>query len=249
MNLKSAVTAALSGGLALMGASALSGSAEAALHGFCSTTAPCSDNGTNTPTSMDPPMFGFSAGATSDTGLLVILMLVPDNDNPTPYTLSGPLLGSKTQQIVQFKAPFAWDNPSESFDKWLGMPLGTSPDNALSDFLPATQALDPGATGYFVYDEHVGDFTLPSDADTSNSDLLTLNKALPEGSYVYGLLANTSTGDIMTVSSGAIFVDPASRDPAAPEPSTWAMMLLGFAGLAFAGYRSTQGRAGFGLRA
>ena len=28
-----------------------------------------------------------------------------------------------------------------------------------------------------------------------------------------------------------------------PEPSTWAMMLLGFAGLGFAGYRSTRRRA------
>jgi hypothetical protein len=29
-----------------------------------------------------------------------------------------------------------------------------------------------------------------------------------------------------------------------PEPSTWAMILLGFAGLGFAGYRnSTNGRA------
>jgi hypothetical protein len=31
---------------------------------------------------------------------------------------------------------------------------------------------------------------------------------------------------------------------AAPEPSTWAMMLLGFAGLGFAGYRSTRRSAG-----
>ncbi|HWY80433.1 MAG TPA: PEPxxWA-CTERM sorting domain-containing protein, partial [Roseiarcus sp.] len=34
---------------------------------------------------------------------------------------------------------------------------------------------------------------------------------------------------------------------AVPEPSTWAMMLVGFAGLGFAGYRSTQ-RASDGLR-
>jgi hypothetical protein len=27
---------------------------------------------------------------------------------------------------------------------------------------------------------------------------------------------------------------------AAPEPSTWAMMLIGFAGLALAGYRRTK---------
>jgi hypothetical protein len=28
-----------------------------------------------------------------------------------------------------------------------------------------------------------------------------------------------------------------------PEPSTWAMMVLGFAGLGFAGYRRARGRA------
>jgi PEP-CTERM motif len=31
---------------------------------------------------------------------------------------------------------------------------------------------------------------------------------------------------------------------AVPEPSTWAMMLVGFAGLGFAGHRSTRRRAG-----
>ena len=36
---------------------------------------------------------------------------------------------------------------------------------------------------------------------------------------------------------------------AVPEPSTWAMMLLGFAGLGFAGHRSTRRAAAIGLRA
>ena len=36
---------------------------------------------------------------------------------------------------------------------------------------------------------------------------------------------------------------------AVPEPSTWAMMLVGFAGLGFAGHRSTRRRAAVGLRA
>ncbi len=31
-------------------------------------------------------------------------------------------------------------------------------------------------------------------------------------------------------------------DPVVPEPSTWAMMLLGFAGLGYAGYRSRRAR-------
>src|ERR1700677_4605761 len=33
---------------------------------------------------------------------------------------------------------------------------------------------------------------------------------------------------------------PVSVTTAAPEPSTWAMILLGFAGLGFAGYRRTR---------
>ena len=36
---------------------------------------------------------------------------------------------------------------------------------------------------------------------------------------------------------------------AVPEPSTWAMMLVGFAGLGFAGHRSTQRRAAVPPRA
>jgi hypothetical protein len=33
--------------------------------------------------------------------------------------------------------------------------------------------------------------------------------------------------------------------PAIPEPSTWVMMLLGFAGLGFAGYRVSRKTAAF----
>jgi PEP-CTERM motif len=35
---------------------------------------------------------------------------------------------------------------------------------------------------------------------------------------------------------------------AVPEPSTWAMMLLGFAGLGYAGYRSSQKTGAVSLR-
>jgi hypothetical protein len=37
---------------------------------------------------------------------------------------------------------------------------------------------------------------------------------------------------------------PLSQSSTVPEPSTWAMMLVGFAGLAFAGYRARMGLAG-----
>jgi hypothetical protein len=41
-------------------------------------------------------------------------------------------------------------------------------------------------------------------------------------------------------SSGATFSIPVLTPVAAPEPSTWAMMLLGFAGLGYVGYRRTR---------
>ena len=48
---------------------------------------------------------------------------------------------------------------------------------------------------------------------------------------VADLLGNKGTGDVggMTGTLSAV-----------PEPSTWAMMLLGFAGLGFAGYRKAR---------
>jgi PEP-CTERM motif len=50
----------------------------------------------------------------------------------------------------------------------------------------------------------------------------------------------TTTPDIGTDGKFTLAVNSAI-----PEPSTWAMMLLGFAGLGFAGYRQRQKFAGF----
>jgi len=49
-----------------------------------------------------------------------------------------------------------------------------------------------------------------------------------------GPLSFDSSGDVQFSSSGA---------SAVPEPSTWAMMLIGFAGLGFAGYRRAKNAA------
>ena len=69
----------------------------------------------------------------------------------------------------------------------------------------------------------------------ASRDLLTLNKGLLQGSYVVAFLDLSNA----TANCGAIF--ETGRAPATPEPSTWAMLLLGFAGLGFAGYRKAQG--------
>jgi PEP-CTERM motif len=47
-------------------------------------------------------------------------------------------------------------------------------------------------------------------------------------------------GDISFIDEGTATVAAFAPAPGVPEPSTWAMMLLGFAGLSFAGYRKTR---------
>lgn len=62
-----------------------------ALHGFCfSPTPTCSDNGTNTPTSTNPPNFGF-AYSTKGTasGNYILAFLAPNMQDPSSIVVSG----------------------------------------------------------------------------------------------------------------------------------------------------------------
>jgi hypothetical protein len=51
------------------------------------------------------------------------------------------------------------------------------------------------------------------------------------------LLYNADTGNIDTLTVAWVLGSP---PPAVPEPSTWAMMLLGFAGVGLSAYRRTK---------
>lgn len=235
---------AFAGALALAGVLAMPSGAQAkpqanppTLHGFCNTSdVGCMDNGTNTPTILNPPDFGFSAGGHSATGDVLIDILVPDNvSNPmTTYTISGPLVGASTFTATLFSAT-PWTGagkPPQALDAYLG--LSASPNNPIGAYLPSAQTFQPSADGFFVYQADIGTVTLPSNSGESNNDLLTLNKQLLEGSYVVAFIDGAGA----TANSGAIF--ETGRMTSTPEPSTWAMLLLGFAGLGFAGYRKAR---------
>jgi PEP-CTERM motif len=63
-----------------------------------------------------------------------------------------------------------------------------------------------------------------------------------------GISFPTTGGALVLTSAGdATFTSVASETNAIPEPSTWAMMLIGFAGLGYAGYR--RARAAHATRA
>lgn len=204
------------------------------LHGFCASANPCSENGANTPTAVNPPVFGFSSGGQSATGNLLIDILVPDNlAQASPFTISGSLLGANTFMASLFSTT-AWT--SGQLDSYLG--ISASPTNPIGAYLPATQSFQPTANGYWVYQANLGSVTLPSNSGAGDAYLLTLDQSLGFGSYVTAFLnQNGSYG--ATANSGAIL------ETGVPEPATWAMMVLGFGAVGFAIRRSRSkiGRA------
>ena len=73
--------------------------------------------------------------------------------------------------------------------------------------------------------------------DMDNDWLSQLSGDLAAGYYTVGIIELAPTVDPTFVFR---FESPLSQTANVPEPSTWAMMLLGFAGLGYAGYRKTR---------
>ena len=203
-----------------------------ALHGFCAgTTAACSDNGTNTPTSDTTPDFGFwDATGGSATGSFFLDFLVGNSAVTDPSSLSFSVTGAATGTASLFSTT-AWD--SGDLANYLGFgSSSTNPNNPIGAYLPSTQALDPGATGFYVYQAKMGDnFTLGTSARTSPT--FSVNGALPLGSYIVGYLDPPHTVTA-TANSAAIIVSPV------PEPQTYAMLLAGLGLIGFTTWRRKQ---------
>jgi hypothetical protein len=200
--------------------------ASATLHGFCGSGAPCTDNGSNTPTSVDPPVFGFWSSPGGEQGTLLIDILVPSNATlPSSFTMSGALSGGSTITANLFDANGAaagtplWN--SGSLQSYLG--ISGTPNNPIGAYI-----LPSGATGWAVYQASLSNITLtgsPNDAYT-----LLLGQGLATGSYILAYIGNPATGNFdATANSGAI-----REIGGVPEPATWAMMLLGFGGIGVA---------------
>jgi len=206
------------------------------LHGFCSIGDVCTDNGTNTPTDVNPPEFAFSSGGQAETGTLIIDILVPNNFTlPASYTISGALSGTAT-----LYSSTAWT--SGFLDAYLG--ISASPANPIGAYLPSTQGCgtdqgcDPGATGYYVFQANLGSTTLASNSGANDSYLMTLDQQLFAGSYIVGFLVQSGQYGA-TANSGAILETSPPSD-GVPEPSTWATMLLGFGAAGVAVRRSRR---------
>jgi len=110
---------------------------------------------------------------------------------------------------------------------------------------PAGPAYSPD--GSFIYNNLYHASGMPFDID----GLLFVTAENPSG---YWNLWGTAPGDYSLWESAGSYNYPIQesgslRLTAAPELSTWAMMLLGFAGIGFAGYRASRTTTAVGLRA
>jgi PEP-CTERM motif len=129
----------------------------------------------------------------------------------------------------------AWTNQKTKLGSYLG--LHASPKDPLQAWLRATQTLDPGAMGYWVFQANLGTNTLGT--HSGRGPMLSLGSSLPPGSVIVAFLSS-GTGKVTGTASGRALFDAGPGTTAGvPEPGTFALLAAGL--LAFA-LRQVRGR-------
>jgi hypothetical protein len=172
------------------------------VHGHC--LAGCTSNGTNTPIGSNPSQGFYFQASPASSGTYFIDVLVPNN-----MLIAGPLhiTGDLTVVLNLFSAT-AWT--SGELGNYLGF-TRPSQSTPIGAYLPATQALDPEATGFFAFQGSFGrQVSLPQQGSLTTGPVLNLTEVLPAGSYIVAELVNfipeSILQTIMTANSSALFV-------------------------------------------
>src|SRR5262245_44532582 len=155
-----------------------------ALHGFCSGCSGALPAGATVAGPLSD--FGFWDAGKNNRGTYFIDILTPDNGGSgapsATYTISG---GGSGKAALFSSTPWT----SGKLDNYLG--INASPTNPLSAWLHATQALDPKAMGYWVFQANLGMTSLGTSSGTG--PLLDLSSTLPPGSVVVAFLETNSS--------------------------------------------------------
>ena len=208
------------------------------LHGYCAGIGQCIDNGTSSPTIINPPSnFGFTVSPGPAFGSTFLIdVLVPNNEaKPASFALTGTLAGTATL----FSAT-PWT--SGFLDAYLG--ISASPNNPIGAFI-----IPAGNTGFKVYQAMLGPITLQGPSNPNVSPLENITSGiLPQGSYIVAFLneGTASSPDwVATANSGAIR-EIGSPTTVPVPPAAWlfgtALVGLGVLGRRGRKDRLTRGR-------
>jgi hypothetical protein len=194
------------------------------LHGHC--LAGCISNGTNTPIIGPTNGLYFQASPGPQTGLMLVEVLVPNNVPTTDvqfYILilaPGGILGA---HLLTPEPTWTSGTLGDYLSAYGSLVTPSiKPTNPIDAFLPATQALDPGATGFHVYETRV-----LSDPQTLAQEgsppvpgvIFNVGGTLPLGSYVLANLVLSDGKTIATANEDALFAGSACTtcsNPPAP---------------------------------
>lgn len=220
------------------------------LHGFCITVT-CADHslpgGVTVTTANNPPGFngngfGFTISPGPQTGPFFLLVAEPNNVSDTTPSVSGTINGVAATPL-SITGEGAWttgDLDQQANVKVLAP--SAKPTNPLANFLPFTDSVDAGDTGYNLTALIFGSEQIQDNKNAGPAAMDFTDTNLPVGSMIFGFFDSPKSGWVATASSGVLFVNTASTT-SIPEPAGIALFGAGLCAITMAriGFRRRRG--------